>query len=250
MIVDTVGLKIAVIESLYDTWDDREATSLFQDTVGLKLRGYGKEYPYGVLPVDGADLISTHLLLCQPKMGKLVPLMGIRWTSLQKCKAHFLTWPGLSLVQQAGAPEHVRGMEALIAAAEARGADIYYSGALTIDPSNRGDKERSIAYREILTAMYVGYQHDHRPSELLAGGTVRFKIHDWLRSLGHLPLTCEGRELGPINVRHLAGETVQIMHMKEFSFEALRIARKWEKLWDERIVFGSKARGRDVKDSA
>ena len=235
---ETRGLKIALLENLYDIWGDREAENLFRDVIGLKLRGYGKEYPYGVLPVDGNDLISTHMLVCELENGALKPMMGIRWTSLKKCQLHYTTWPGLSLVQQAGAPEHLAAMEKLIASANERKVDIFYSGALTIEPVNRGNKQRSLALREILTGMYVGYQREHRFSELLAGGTVRFKIHDWLASLGHKPLALDGRDLGPINVRHLAGETVQVMHMSEFSFEARRIAKKWEQLWNERIVFG------------
>jgi hypothetical protein len=83
--------------------------------------------------------------------------------------------------------------------------------------------------------MYVCYQRENQPSELLAGGTVRFKIHDWLRTLGHTGLSKNGVELGTINVRHLAREEVQVMHMTKFSFEALRISKRWEKLWNERI---------------
>jgi hypothetical protein len=96
-------LRVVVLESPYDTWELPQVEKIFSDMIGIKLRGYGRQYPYGVLPVDGADLISTHLLLCDKD--SLQPIMGIRWTSLNKCRAHYITFPALSLVQQAGAPD-------------------------------------------------------------------------------------------------------------------------------------------------
>ena len=186
-----------------------------------------------MLPVDANDLISTHFLLFRDE----ALVMAIRWTSLRKCSQHYTSFPGLSLLQQAQAPEHVRSLETIIANLRP-GGDLYYSGSLAIEPSERGDREKSKMYREILTAIYVGYQ-SQTGAELMAGGTCRFKIDRWLASLGHQPLTSpEIGELPPINVKHLASEEVRVMHMREFSLEARRLYKKWKHLWQARIVLG------------
>jgi len=202
--------------------------------IGVKLRGYGREYKYGVLPVDAADLISTHFAVCKTdEEGNLKPIMALRWTSLQKCRLHFLNFPGLSLLQQAGKPEHVKRLEEKIQKLDQQGRDLFYAGSLSIDPLQKTGKEQSLFLRELMTLMFLRYKKENPGSELMAGGTVRFKMEKWLSDVGHLPLHEE-----PINVRHLGGELVKVMYLTDFSFEAHQIARKWQHLWDERLVLG------------
>ncbi|MGZ3725656.1 MAG: hypothetical protein ACXWQQ_07640 [Pseudobdellovibrio sp.] len=231
------NIKIVIMESPYDCWNEEAVGNFFKDIIGVKLRGYGREHAYGVLPVDGADLISTHLSVCRLENdGYLRPLMAIRWTSLQKCRLHFLNFPGMSLLQQAQQPEHVIALEKIIAELDKNNRDLFYSGSLSIDPLWKKDKAESLFLRELLTTMYVHYQRQKGYAELMAGGTVRFKIDQWLESIGHTPL-----HENIINVKHLAGEAVRVMHLRDFSFEALRIAKKWEHLWDERMIIGNTA---------
>lgn len=230
-------LKIVVLESPYDSWTNPLTGDLLRDLIGIKLRGYGREYPYGVLPVDGADLISTHMSVCQVEStGRFRPVMGIRWTSLQKCRLHYIGFPGLSLLQQANAPDHVEALEAIIAEADKRDRDLFYSGALSIEPSERSSKQRSEFFREILTMMYVNYQKETNYSELMAGGTIRFKVDKLMTFMGHVSLMKNNKELGPIKVKHLADEVVKVMHLREFTFEAKKIAKKWQHMWDDRLI--------------
>lgn len=243
-------LKIVVLESPYDCWNNPFVGSLLKDFIGVKLRGYGKEYPYGVLPIDGADLISTHLAVCRIlDNGDLRPIMAIRWTSLKKSRLHYINYPGLSLLQQAGASIHVQALEKIIAEADQHNVDLFYSGGLSIDPLERTTKDQSLMLRELLTMMYVNYQKETNYSELMAGGTMRFKIDNWLASLGHNPLLNNNVELEPIHVKHLANESVRIMHLKKFSFEALQIARKWQHLWEDRFLINQTS-VTDLKKSA
>jgi len=230
-------LQIVVVESPADTWEHPLVPDLFRDMIGFKLRGYGREYPYGVLAVDGSDLISSHLLLCRKEKasGSLRPIMGMRWTSHVKCRAHFMKFPGLSLFEQAGVSEHVDALKEVLRAADSRGIEVFYAGSFTIEPSERRDKAHSIFFREILTLMFVNYQMDHPGSELMAGGTIRFKMDKYIERLGYEPFQWNGRKLGPIQVRHLAGEAVHVMHLRKFSFEARQTAAKWEQLWQERL---------------
>lgn len=228
------NLRIVVLESPYDSWNEVLVGNLLKDLIGLKLRGYGCAYPYGVLPVDGADLISTHLAVCRVENdGYLKPLMAMRWTSLKKCRLHNYNFPGLSLLQQAKAPEHIHALEKIITQLDIKNADLFYAGSLSIDPLEKTGKEQSIFFRELLTLIYVEYQKQNESSQLLAGGTIRFKMDIWLAAIGHEPL-----HLQPIQVRHLANESVRVMYLTKFSFDALRMAKKWKHLWDNRQIIG------------
>ncbi len=236
------NLKIVVLESPYDSWDHPLAGDLLRDLIGTKLRGYGREYPYGVLPVDASDLISTHMAVCREEgNGNYRPLMGFRWTSLQKSRLHHITYSGLSLLQQANAPDHVDALEKIISEVDKRGTDLCYTGSLSIEPSERTDKEKSQFFRELLTLMFVSYQKENGFCEMMSGGTLRFKMEKWLALVGHTSLMKNNVELGPIKVKHLAGEMVQVMHLNEFSFEAKKVAKKWQYLWDDRLIIKSNA---------
>ena len=231
-------LKIVVVESPYDTWTDPRVGELLKNFIGVKLRGYGQEYPYGVLPVDGADLISTHLSLCREEEDQsLTPIIVIRWTSLKKSRLHYTNFPGMSLLQQAAEPEHIKALEEVIEYVDTHDKDLIYIGSLSIEPKERTSKERSAFLREILTAIFV---HQHKVMgfpQMLAGGTCRFKIERWLESCGWEKLKLDEQEgLDPIHVKHLAQEKVQVMHLQEFNFEALSVARKWQQLWNDRLL--------------
>jgi len=235
-------LKIVILESPYDNWSNPLVGNFLKDLMGLKLRGYSHEYPYGVLPVDGADLFSTHLALCrEEKNGQLTPIMAMRWTSLKKSRQHHMNFPGMSLLFQAGATEHMTALEKIIAEVDEKNLDLMYTACLTIEPKERSSKERSAFLRELLTTMFVCQQQE-LGVELLAGGTCRFKIEKWLTASGWNSLKAEDdRALESINVKHLAGELVHVMHLQEYSFEAQRIARKWQYLWDERLIIDGTA---------
>lgn len=239
------NIRLVILESPYDSWKDPTVGNLLMALIGVKLRGYGKLYPYGVLPVDGADLISRHMSICRIESdNNLVPIMGMRWTSLKKSRQHFINFPGMGLLQQAAATEHIQELEKIILELDQKNADLFYAGSLAIDPNEKGDKEQSLFLRELLTLMFVEQHREHPGCEIVSGGTVRFKMDNWLKVTGFSPLMDKA-----IEVKHLAGEEVRVMHLKEFSLEAQRIAKKWKHLWDDRLIIGDQQKT-DVKKVA
>ena len=96
------SLKIVTIEPLYDNWNNFLARDLFGQIVDVKLKGFGAHYPYGVMPIDTSDFISTHHLICQERDGELEVLSAFKTVDLNKAITHNLTFPALSLVKLAG----------------------------------------------------------------------------------------------------------------------------------------------------
>jgi hypothetical protein len=228
-------LRLVVMESPYDCWDNPLVEPLFAKMVGLKLRGYGRVFPYGVLAADTTDLISDHLLLCEETPQGLVPLFGNKSVPLNKCEFHHLPFPGLSVPEESGFQEQAQAVRKIIKAAKDSGADLRYAGSMTIDPKESGNKEWSKTLRDLFTTVYFHYYQSFKRAEILAGLTLRFKIDDYGKWLGHKPLEWNGKVLGPVNVLHLANEAVLWTHLTEFSLEARRTAKKWQSMWDNRI---------------
>lgn len=124
-----------------------------------------------------------------------------------------------------------------------REVEIFYAGGFSIDPAERRGKEFSLFCREILTLMFVRHLAEHPGAELITGGTMRFKMDKYIHAMGCRPLVWNGEELGPIQVRHLAGENVHVMYLRNFSSEARSTADKWNRLWEERLVIDAGAAG-------
>lgn len=228
-------LKFVVLGSPYDTWSNPLTEKLFARLVGLKLAGYGHEYPYGVLPLDTTDFVADHLIICDEDEQGLKPIVSIKSTSLAQCRAHKLPFPALTLMQLVKKNEHANVIEQIMAQSEKNGTDLRYVGSWTIDPNERGNKEWGDVLRELFTAIYVSF-HLENKSQTIAGGTLRFKVDKYIQWLGHEPLLMDGHQLSTVPVFHLNGEENLFTHLKSFSFESRSIAKKWQKLWDERIV--------------
>lgn len=231
-------LRVVVLDSPYDTWGSHpDLESVFAKMIGLKLRGYGKEYPYGVMAVDTTDFIATHLLVCEETPQGLFPLTGFKSVTARKCADHGLVFPGLTLVQNAHAQPHEKALEVLMKTCTKKKMDIAYTGSWTIDPALRGQKEKVSILRELFVMLYVCHHEESGHPMIVTGGTLRFKVerlHEWM---GHQRLTHAGRDLPPIQVAHLAGENVVLNIVQKFSPEARELSFKWREKWIDRLHF-------------
>lgn len=235
MLHRVANIRFVVIESPYDSWDHPLMEKMFSRMVGMKLRGYGKEYPYGVMAVDTTDFFSEHLLVCEETPDGLIPILGNKSVALGKCDFHHVPWPGLTCLEEAKATDHVRAMNAIMERTRARNIDLRYAGSWTMEAKERGNKEWSAVLRDLFTAIYVSYYESVPPVEVITGGTCRFKVDNYVKWLGHEALSFNGRELDPINVFHLAGERVLWTHLREFSPEARQVAKLYAHLWKNHV---------------
>lgn len=228
-------LRLVVMESPYDSWNHPLTEPLFGKMVGLKIKGYGRVYPYGVLAVDTTDLISDHLLICEETESGLSPLFGNKSVPLTKCELHNLPFSGLSVVEESNAPLHVQAMKRIIADSKKNGVDLRYAGSMTIHPDETGNKEWSLTLRELFTTLYVRFYQSLQKAEVITGATLRFKVQNYTGWLGHQLIEHNGAPLGAVQVAHLAKEEVLWTHLKAFTPEAQMTAQKWDHLWQNRI---------------
>lgn len=234
-------LRFVIMESPYDSWGHPRTEEVFAKMMTLKLRGYGKEYPYGVMAVDTTDMISDHLLVCEETDAGLRALVGNKSVPLSKCEQFHLPWPGLSLLEDAKAHPHDEVMRGIIRDCKETGRDLRYAGSWTMDPAERGQGEWSTILRELFTAIYCSYYMSFPKVGVITGGTVRFKVPDYVKWLGHEGLALNGVELPPLNVTHLAGESVLWTYMTQVGFEPRQVVRKWQKLWDNQLRIPAQA---------
>ncbi|MBC7465670.1 MAG: hypothetical protein H7256_06715 [Bdellovibrio sp.] len=216
----------------YEMLAEQNVGKLFNQILTLKLRGYQHEYPAGVLPIDTTDFISIHHVVCLELKNELRPVMAFKTTPLSRALKHQINFPALSLAQQAGAPEHAKAVEKIMANCLEEKKELAYASSWTIDPVFRKDKQ----LRGLLEASYILGHKDYNIQEVLLGGTLRFKTENIFARMGHTLLKNENDEALPlINVKHLFGEQVVIMHSQKLTPYADECCAPFQAMWDDRI---------------
>src|SRR4051794_39986792 len=86
-------IKVVVVDNFYDTLNSKWVQNFFGVLADFKIKSYQKEYPYGVLPFSGHDLVGIHLLLCEEENGEIKPLMGYKLITYNQCKKFYLDFP-------------------------------------------------------------------------------------------------------------------------------------------------------------
>ncbi|QDK36370.1 hypothetical protein [Bdellovibrio sp. NC01] len=229
--------QLLILESPFENWAEPSVQNAFAKMVELKKIGYGSCYSKGVLPVDTSDFFATHVLLCLPdQSGELQPVMGYKTITLDQCKQFNQNFPGLSLVQNAKAPQHTEVVKTIIGKCEREGGKLAYLGSWTADPAFKKGPLTHINLKDAFVAFYHLLYREQNVTDIVIGGTLRFKTEKLFAEIGHKPLSLNGEVLPNIEVAHLVKEPVLVMH-SSFDKNVISLAeRKWQSVWDRRAL--------------
>ena len=230
-------LKIVVIDCAYDTMENVQTQTLFAKTVAMKIRGYRKHYPYGVLPADAGDFIGTHVLLCEEQIGGLEPLMGMKFTTGARCHTHHLEFPLFHVVDRRFTEHHYaveKAVNTIIKANES----FSYSASWTMDEEARKDPNFANFCKHLSIAFFYHYAETYEVKNLFAAATLRFKVEQWKLFLGYQPLENNGVPLPAIECIPFFNEPILLMHLRKFRPEASNHAEQFNYLWNRRLTLG------------
>lgn len=245
------NLRIVVVDCFYDILSDEPVKKLFADIADFKIRSYLKEYPYGILPFSGHDLVGTHFLLCEEKEEKLIPLMGYKAVTTEQCKTFHLGFPALDIVNDNNAHLQRDALLYEIAQAEKRGHAMGYLGSWTIAPEIRSTKVLSKICRDVSAALLGWWSVHYDIRSAIALASLKFHIDKFHRELGFLPLTYQGQSLPNFTMRGHFDDLVNIsiFHKERMSKAVQDLMVLYGELWDQRIHYG-KAKDSDEKKAA
>lgn len=236
------GIRLIVMDCVSEIFDDEKVRHFFSDLIATRLRGYGPEYPKGVLPLDVEDYIGTHVVACREQDGRYIPVMGYKFTTLGRCQEFRRTFPGIVMPRDSEAPEHVAAITRILERAQKRGNEIGYCGSWTIAPETRKDRELTRYLRDLIYTAHYFYQQDYQVPEMICAGSVRLKTDQFEEAFGYRRIREELRVLGEFAQASLWGETVVMLHCQEASALARETAMKHEEVWRSRITYAQEAR--------
>ncbi len=238
---DIQSLRFVVLETPYDQWENPIAREMFGRMALLKLNGYRKEYPYGVLPLDATDYVSTHLLICTEEPGgPLKPIAGYKSLTLQRCYIHNLKFPLLNYMSESTAPLHASAVKHILERHQHLGNQLAYNGSWTVDPDIRSDRTFVSQLKELMMGLGVRFCQAYGITTLLGAGAVLNKADKYFRGWGYTPLKGgDGVELPAVSLPAFFDRQVQVIHLDQFNESALENAERAKSLWENRQTLGA-----------
>jgi len=238
--------QIVILDSPYDSLSSPDAQKFFSSFMDLKLKGYGCEYPYGIMPVDTTDFIATHLGVFMHRDGDLVLVAAYKSISEKKCRLHGVQFSGVQVPLSSGATQAVSAVEGLIKKSNETGSFLSYEGGWTIEPSIRKDPALVSEVHRLCTTMHVSQHLLYGKIDSICCGLLRFRTDRIMKGWGYHVLTHEGQEVPPFAQASLRGEMVHMHHTTQFSEEALKTAEQYSHFWNNRLQIGRALTEADV----
>lgn len=243
-------MKLIQLDCPYDSLNTPLTQELFSKMSALKIEGYKREYPEGVLPLDTVDYIANHLLLCELTPDGWKICMGIRSISLSQCRKNLVRFPVESMVQHL--PEHAVAVQKIIANAQTKNQDIAYNGSWTM--SNAAQQDRNL--RQLCKALgpfwLMYYHYDNQVPVVFSAGTARFKVPELQEFLGFEYLSYEGKRLPNFGCKSFFDEEVALMalHTQRVPKPALDWASKFYQLWESRMIISAPKQLQELEKKA
>jgi hypothetical protein len=139
------------------------------------------------------------------------------------------------LLSAAGGETHQKVVSRIVESAKERNLNIGYNSSWTINPIWRHQPELKSIAKELSIALFTSYYLSRKIDEILIGGVMKYKVDKIQAFLGFKYLENEGVQLPPIETWFVKNEKTILMHLTQFSQEALNMAQKYEKLWNQRM---------------
>lgn len=234
--------QIVVLDSVYDSASNQETQALFPQMIQFKINGYLQEYPYGVLPMDASDFVGTHLLILRKSDRAIV--VGMKSITLAKCLLHQIRFPMLGILEshQDDTRAHQQAVQRVMDQYQQAGKAhlLSYNGSYTVHPEVRANKPLMKVMWEVSQAMMVNFYLEQQTEQVMAVCSRQFKIDRVKKNLGwdYFYHTNENQitELGEYHCQALGNSLFLPMTVKQHSEFALDLAKKYQILWEQRIV--------------
>ena len=234
-----VDVKLVTLDDFYHTVDQEPSREFFGKMSRLRAQGYGPDYPDNYLPMDAADLVCRHHLMCRPGPdGSWQPFAGFRQIPIDRCDRHGLDVPLLHTVRKAGASLASETLEAFLAKGREASREMIYSASLTMCKDLRGDRDLAKLVRELLAAFLTDDHFRGGQAPTLGAAVLRFKTHLWFPEIGFQPLQSGGQDLPVIQNHAAGGEPFIIMHIESPSLWARQCLARHQKIFEERLWIG------------
>jgi hypothetical protein len=236
MFFDTNKYKVVIIDYPIEVLDNNLCANIFGKTLQMKHLGYKAIYGEKALPMDKSDFFSTHIIFCENKNDELIPITAYKSTSYDRCLFNNFEFPGLTLMKNDGHPSGIDILEDILSGTINPSRISYDSSwAHNLDYCFNAGPEFKKCLREIIMMFIVNHHQEYNIPHMIACGVIKVKTDQFFLKVGLNKLN----ENAQFKQKNINNEEVIMFYTNEFSFEALSVAKKYKKIWDEKLVIDS-----------
>ena len=238
-------LRVAVLECPYDTFTSSDFTRDFLTSIfKLKFEGYRKHYPYGIMPVSEYDFMATHVSICLEDGERLLPLAAFKSITNVVCDKFRVAFPVVS--HKFGSfkddfPTHVEALNLWQQGCEDRQETYAYNASWTMRTDL--DKDLRGICRELTYAL-LHFHYNHQKIQNMINSTActhNVNINEEFMGLKYLK-DKNGNFLEPFSSPVFYEQPFQLMYFDKSGLSDIFVqdCKKYQPLWDSRLVLNSK----------
>ncbi len=233
MILDKKKFKVVIIDYPILALADSFCSQLLGKIFKMKYDGYGYTYNEKIIPMDKTDFFGTHIIFCEETENGLDPVFAYRSVSLSRCLEYSVEFPALYMMRNDGHPSCVDDLNKLIGSIK-DASTISYDSSWAQDLNYRFSEnpEMKETLREIMTMVIVMHHKEFKIPHMVTCGVVKVKTDRFFLSIGLNKLN----ENAHFIENGMTKEECVIFYTQDFSFEAKRLAKKHEELWNNKLV--------------
>lgn len=239
--------RVVVLKTPYELIGDKEAQDFFMNMCQLKIRGYGKEYPAGILPFDTSDFVANHVVLCEKQADdSLEPVMGFKSVSLATCDLFRITLPISNMVKSLDdTRSHSEYFDRLILETrdQGRGERLAYNGSFTVSPVQRADSFFHENLWNLGFYLVASHYLQEGIDQVVAICSTRFKVDKKKLDHGWAYIDYQGKTLGTFRCSALHDASFVPMQLNNVGEACVRDTELFPGLWENRIVLDKAAIG-------
>lgn len=234
--------QFVIIKTPHEIINFKEVSDLFPKVINLKTKGYRQEYGNFVLPFDTSDFIASHLLLCEKtKSGDLVPLLGMKSVTLEKCDSYRIPFPMMGMLETPEGPnlEYKSVISKILEdyRIKKKADKIAYNGSFTILPELRRDRNLKAHLWDLTFSLLTNYYIDSGIDHVLAVCATNFKVHERKEALGWNYINGPQGLLDIYKCKALFETPLIPMEITDIKRKSELPSGKFKDLWESRLVF-------------
>lgn len=229
--------QIVVIQNPYDEFESNNfVRTILSNTWGMKLKGYKRYFPYGVLPNDHLDFIANHIIVCKKKYSELIPVMGIKNITPSCCKEFRIDFPiyqHLFKGREKEFDQHISAVKDWVDSKKEE--EVAYSMGFTVDPDlEKNEKKELLSFNWNL---FYFYYTTYNIPNVIHGISKTFKLDEVQHEMGFKMLKFQGKELDYIETKAYNNVQSYLMVLENNNFKKEFIAKSehYRNLWETRI---------------
>lgn len=233
MIINNKKYQVVIIDNPIENLDDKKCADIFGKLLKMKHTGYKVTYGDNVLPMDKSDFFSTHILLCEVDNNNYTPIIAYKSTSYDKCLFYKMEFPALTLMKEDGTPKCVNRINNILQSANSPSEISFDSSwAQNLEYRYSDDQSLKIMLREI-TMMFAVKHHEYfKIPHMISCGVVKVKTDQFFYKIGLKELCSEAHFIQ----KSINNQEVVIFYNDSFSELALEMAKKYNTLWDDKLL--------------